>query len=163
MFQNEPSERDKLIVARIRPLRMVCMAFAVVVAVCAVTAWMLVEGLGYRMDRGIPEAIPLSMTVFAMVLILLSSRLRTTLLRRAFPRSPVREIELGAVLSAYRQATLVSFAVLATCAVLAVLVAVFSGTAFYGICLCIAAGFAMFTRWPSFSDADRLARGRRSP
>jgi hypothetical protein len=163
MFLNEPSERDKLIVARLRPLRMVCMAFAVVVAVCAVTAWMLVEGLSYRMDRGIPEAIPLSMTVFAMVLILLSSRLRTTLLRRAFPRNPVLETDLGTVLSAYRQATLVSFAVLATCAVLAVLVAVFSGTAFYGICLCIAAGFAMFTRWPSFSDADRLARGRRSP
>lgn len=163
MFLNEPSERDKLIAARLRPLRMVCAAFAVVVAACAVAAWMLVEGLGYRMNRGIPEAIPLSMTVFAMVLILLSSRLRSTLLRRAFPRNPVREIELGTVLSAYRQATLVSFAVLTTCAVLAILVALFSGTAFYGICLCIAAGFAMFTRWPSAYDADRLARGRRSP
>lgn len=163
MFLNEPSERDKLIVARLRPLRVICMALAVVVAICAVAAWMLVEGLGYRMDRGIPEAIPLSMTVFAMVLILLSSRLRSTLLRRGFPHNPVMEIELGSMLSAYRQATLVSFAVLTTCAVLAVLVALFSGTAFYGICLCIAAGFAMFTRWPSFSDADRLARGRRSP
>ena len=164
MFLNEAfEERITLIKTRLRSLRMICMALAVVVAVCAVAAWMLVEGLGYRMDRGIPEAIPLSMTVFAMVLILLSSRLRTTLLRRAFPRHPVGEIELGTALSAYRQATLVSFAVLTTCAVLAVLVAVFSGTAFYGICLCIAAGFAMFTRWPTTDDADRLARGRRSP
>jgi hypothetical protein len=163
VFQNEPSERDKVITARLRPVRMICVALAVVVAVCAVTAWMLVEGLGYRMDGGIPEAIPLSMTVFAMVLILLSSRLRSTLLRRAVPRNPVVETDLGTVLSAYRQATLVSFAVLTTCAVLAVLVALFSGTAFYGICLCIAAGFAMFTRWPNLHDADRLARGRRSP
>lgn len=163
MFLNEPSERDKLIVARLRPLRRICRVLAGVVALCAVVAWMLVEGLGLRQEQAIPKAIPLSMTVFAMVLILLSSRLRTSLLRRAFPRNPVLEVDLGTLLAAYRQATLVSFAVLTSAALLAIPVALFSGTAFYGIFLCIAAAFAMFTRWPSVLDADRLARGRRSP
>ncbi|HYU34895.1 MAG TPA: hypothetical protein VEW48_22315 [Thermoanaerobaculia bacterium] len=163
MFQTGPSEQEKRIVARIRPLRIVCGVLAGMVGACAVTAWMLVEGLGLRSYQAVPEAVPLGLTVFVMVMILLSSRLRTTVLRRAFPRSPGAEIDLEAVLSAYRQATLLSFAVLTTAAVLAVLVALFTGIAFYGIFLCIAAAFAMLTRWPNLRDADRLARGRRSP
>ena len=163
MFQTEPSEQEKRIAARIRPLRRICIALAAVVAICVVTAWMLVEGLGVRLTQGMPDAVPLSLTVLTMVLILLSSRLRSSILRRAFPRDPAAEVNLEALLSAYSQATLVSFGVLTAAAILAVVVAVFSGTAFYGIFLCLAAAFAMFTRWPSLLDADRLARGRRSP
>jgi hypothetical protein len=163
VFQTGPSEQEKRIAARIRPLRVMCSVLAGVVGLCAVTAWMLVEGLGFRWNQGIPDLVPLSLTVFSMVLILLSSRLRTSLLRRAFPRTPAGEISLETLLSAYQQASLVSFAILTAAAILAVLVALFSGTAFYGVFLCIAAGFAMFTRWPSLRDADRLARGRRSP
>jgi hypothetical protein len=163
VFQTGPSEQEKRIAERLGPLRVMCGALAGVVGVCAVTAWMLVEGLGVRLNQRVPQAVPLSLTVFSMVMILLSSRLRTTLLRRAFPQSSAVKINLETLLSAYQQASLVSFAVLTTAAVLAVLVAVFSGTAFYGIFLCIAAAFAMFTRWPSLRDADRLARGRRSP
>lgn len=163
MFQTGPSEQEKRIEERIRPVRVMCGVLAGLVGVCAVTAWMLVEGLGLRWNQGIPDAVPLSLTVFAMVLILLSSRLRTSLLRRAVPRAPSSEINLDTLLSAYSQASLVSFAVLTAAAVLAVLVALFSGTAFYGIFLCIAAAFAMFTRRPSLRDADRIARGRRSP
>jgi hypothetical protein len=95
-------------------------------------------------------------------MILLSSRLRKSLLRRAVPRAPSAEINLETLLAAYRQASLASFAVLTAAAILAVLVALFSGTAFYGIFLCVAAAIAMFTRWPSLRDADRIARGRRS-
>lgn len=163
MFQTGPSEQEKRIAARIQPLRVICGALAGIVGACAVTAWMLVEGLGIRLNQGVPEALPLSLTVFAMVMILLSSRLRTSLLRRAIPRTPSSEINLESLLTAYQQASLVSFAVLTAAAVLAVLVALVSGTAFYGIFLCVAAGIAMFTRWPSLRDADRIARGRRSP
>ncbi len=163
MFQTEPSEQEKRITARIRPLRVMCGVLAGMVGACAVTSWMLVEGLGVRLNQRVPDAVPLSLTVFAMVMILLSSRLRTTLLRRAVPRAPSSEVNLETLLAAYQQASLVSFAVLTAAAVLAVLVAFFSGTAFYGIFLCIAAAIAMFTRWPSLRDADRIARGRRAP
>lgn len=163
MFQTGPTEQEMRIAARIRPLRVVCGVLAGLVGACAVAAWMLVEGLGMRLNQGVPEALPLSLTVFSMVMILLSSRLRTSLLRRAIPKTPSAEIQLETLLSAYRQASLVSFAVLTAAAILAVLVALFSGTAFYGIFLCVAAAVAMFTRWPSLRDADRIARGRRSP
>lgn len=163
MFQTGPSEQEKQIAERLQPVRVMCGALAGVVGVCAVAAWMLVEGLGVRLSQGVPDVVPLSLTVFSMVMILLSSRLRTTLLRRGFPQNPELKINLETLLSAYRQASLVSFAVLAAAGVLAVLVALFSGIAFYGIFLCLAAAFAMFTRWPSLRDADRLARGRRSP
>lgn len=163
MFQTEPSEQEKRIAARIRPLRVMCGALAGVVGACAVAAWMLVEGLGVRWSQGVPDAVPLSLTVFSMIMILLSSRLRTSLLRRAVPRAPSSEVNLEILLAAYQRASLVSFAVLTAAAILAVLVALFSGTAFYGIFLCIAAAIAMFTRWPNLHDADRIARGRRSP
>jgi len=163
VFQTGPTEQEMRIAVRIRPLRVMCGVLAGVVGVCAVTAWMLVEGLGIRWTQGVPDAVPLGLTVFTMMLILLSSRLRSSLLRRAFPKTPGVEINLETLLNAYQQATLVSFAVLTAAAFLAVLVALFSGTAFYGIFLCIAAAFAMFTRWPNLHDADRLARGRRSP
>ncbi len=163
MFQTGPTEQEKRIAERIRPLRVMCGVLAGMVGACAMAAWMLVEGLGVRWNRGVPDAVPLSLTVFSMVMILLSSRLRTSLLRRAIPRTPSPEINLEAVLSAYRQASLMSFAVLTAAAILAVLVALFSGIAFYGIFLCVAAAIAMFTRWPGLRDADRIARGRRSP
>jgi hypothetical protein len=163
VFQIGPSEQETRIAARLRPLRVMCSVLAGMVGACAVAAWMLVEGLGVRLSQGVPEALPLSLTVFSMIMILLSSRLRTSLLRRAIPRMPTAEINLETLLSAYQQASLASFAVLTAAAILAVLVALFSGTAFYGIFLCIAAGVAMFTRWPSLRDADRIARGRRSP
>lgn len=163
MFQTGPTEQQQRITVRLQPLRVVCAVLAGAVGLCAVTAWMLVEGLGYRLSQGMPDVVPLSLTVFAMVLILLSSRLRTTLLRRALPRNPAAEIDLETLLASYQRATLVSFAVLTAAAILAILVALTSGTVFYGIFLCIAAAIAMFTRWPSPTDADRIARGRRSP
>jgi hypothetical protein len=163
VFETGPSEQEKQIAARLRWVRLVCGTLAGAVGVCAVAAWMLVEGLRLRWNQGVSDAVPLSLTVFSMVLILLSSRLRSSLLRRALPRSPGAPINLETLLNAYGQASLLSFAVLTAAAILAVLVALFSGTAFYGIFLCIAAAFAMFTRWPNLRDADRLARGRRSP
>ncbi len=163
MFEIEPEEQKKRIAECVEPLRTVCGVMAIAVGASAMAAWLLVEGRGIRWDQGVPKALPLGLTIGAMILILLSSRLRTTVLRRAFPRTPEVEIRLDTFLEAYRRATLVSFAALAAAAMLAVLVALFSGTAFYGMFLCLAAGFAMFTRWPSLHDASRLVRGRRAP
>ena len=162
MFEIEPEEQKKQIAECVEPLRTVCGVLAIAVGTSAMAAWMLVEGRGVRWDQ-VPKALPLGLTIGAMILILLSSRLRTTVLRRAFPRTPGVEIRLDSFLAAYRRATLASFATLAAAAALAVLVALFSGTAFYGMFLCLAAGFAMFTRWPSLHDASRLFRGRRTP
>lgn len=128
-----------------------------------VLSWLLVEGLGIRFNQGVPDAVPIVLTAVAMVLILLSSRLRTTILRGSIPRNPAIPIDVEKVLRAYRKATLASFATLVAASLLGLLIALLSGIAFYGIFLCIAAAFAMFTRWPRLVDADRISRGLRSP
>ncbi len=163
MFNREPSERDRLIAARLRPLRRICGVLAGFVAAYAVATWFLVEGLSIRWGTTVPRELPVVLTVLAMILILLSSRLRTSLLRGGFNRDPSVSIQLESVLAAYSRATLASFAALEAAALVGILIALLSGTVFYGIFLCIAAGFAMFTRWPRERDADRLASGRRSP
>jgi hypothetical protein len=107
-----------------------------------------------------PAALPLSLSLFAAILILLSSRIRWSILRRAFPRSAALSIDPEAVLAAYSRATLVSFAILETAALVGVLVALASGSAAYGIVLCLASAFGMLTRWPRAGEVDRLVRGR---
>lgn len=163
MFNRQPTERDLLIAARIRTLRRICGVLAGFVAAYAVATWFLVEGLTIRWNAAVPREVPVVLTMLAMVLIMLSSRLRTSLLRGAFPRTPGIPIDLERFLAAYQRATLASFAALEAAALVGVLIALLSGTVFYGIFLCLAAGFAMFTRWPRERDADRLASGRRSP
>lgn len=163
MFTREPSERDRLIAARLRPLRRICGVLAGFVAAYGVATWFLVEGLSIRWKNAVPREVPVILAILAMALILLSSRLRTSLLRGAFPRGPGAQIHLERVLEAYWRATLASFAALEAAALVGVLIALFSGIVSYGIFLCAAAGFAMFTRWPRELDADRLASGRRAP
>ncbi|HEX7184895.1 MAG TPA: hypothetical protein VF756_23920 [Thermoanaerobaculia bacterium] len=163
MFLRGPSEHEQRITAHLRPLRTACAVLAGAVGLCVVLSWLLVEGLGIRFNQGVPDAVPIVLTAVAMVLILLSSRLRTTILRGSIPRNPAIPIDVEKVLRAYRKATLASFATLVAASLLGLLIALLSGIAFYGIFLCIAAAFAMFTRWPRLVDADRISRGLRSP
>jgi hypothetical protein len=162
MFNLTPIDPDGRIAKSLRPLRILCGALAAAVALYAVLSWVLLEGLAYRPWPGIPPALPVSMTVFAMIMILLSSRLRTNILRKALP-SPGLPASLDRVLEAYRRATLISFVVLEGAAILGLVVALLSGTAFYGIVLGAASLVSMLTRWPQVNDVDRIARGRRSP
>lgn len=157
---------DPKIVEGLRTLRGICLVLAVAVGLYAVLTWFLVEGFQLS-PKGMPEVVPVSLTFLAMVLILLSSRLRTSILRGAL-RSGLRSsqllgVNLDTLIAAYRRATLVSFLILEFAALLGLLIGLLSGIAFYGIFLCAASLFAMVTRWPRPEEVDRLARGRATP
>ncbi len=97
------------------------------------------------------------------MLILLSSRVRSAPVRRAIPRSAALPIQPDAVLAAYKRGTLQSFAILDFAALLGIGESVITGSAAYGIILCMASALAMLTRWPRASEVDRLIRGRAKP
>lgn len=151
------------IAARLAPLRRICTALACTVWAYAILAWLLVDYRGTRPLTDIPDPVLLSLTGLTAILILLSSRVRTTILRRALPRNPALPINGDAVLGAYQRGTLLSFALLETAAVLGLMIALLSGRSTYGIVLCGAALIGMLTRWPREVEADRLMRGRASP
>jgi len=145
----------------LRSVTRVCSALIAAVALYAAAAWTL-AGSGAAAS-GLPASVPLSLSLLAAILILLSSRLRSTVLRRAFPRSAALAVDPGLVLGAYQRATLLSFAMLEAAALLGLLVAFTSGSAIYGSVLCAASAFGMATRWPRASEVDRLVRGRARP
>jgi hypothetical protein len=148
---------------RLRPVARICASLAGSVVLFAVLSWVLVRQTGGRSLPGLTPNVPVAIALLAAMLILLSSRFRSTVLRRAFPRSAALAVNPDAVLAAYQRATLVSFAILAVAALLGLLVALASGSAFYGIILCIASAFGMLTRWPRAAEVDRLVRGRAKP
>lgn len=139
------------------------MALAATVLLYAVAGWFLIEGFQLRPFGKVPAVLPVSMTFFAAVLILLGSRLRTAILRAGLPSSRLFPTDLNNLVSAYQRATLVSFAVLELAALMGLLVALLSGSSFYGVVLCLASLFSMLLRWPKAHEVDRLARGRVSP
>lgn len=143
---------------RLRPLRRICAALAAGVALFAILSWLLVRQAGEAVP-GTPPAVPLTLSLLAGILILLSSRFRSSILRRAFPRSPVLPVGSEAVLAAYGRATLVSFVLLEAATLLGLVVALVSGSATYGVVLCAAGAFGMATRWPRAAEVDRLVRG----
>ena len=148
---------------RLRRLRTACTALAATVLAFAVAGWFLIEGFQLRPFGKVPEALPLSMTFLAAVLILLASRLRSAILRGALPSNRLLPIDLGNLMSAYQRATLLSFAILEMAALMGLLVALLSGSSFYGVVLCVASFLSMLLRWPKARELDRLARGRLVP
>jgi hypothetical protein len=156
-------EQLERIAARLAPLRRICTALACSVWAYAVISWLLVDYRGTRPVAGIPDAVLLSLTGLTAVLILLSSRVRTMILRRALPRNPALPVDGEAVLGAYQRGTLLSFVFLESAAVLGLAIALLAGRSSYGIVLCGAALVGMLTRWPREVEADRLMRGRASP
>lgn len=144
-------------------LRLICKVLAAFVLAYGVAGWFLIEGFQLRPFGKVPEALPLSLTFLAAVMILLASRLRTAILRSGLPSNRMIPADMGNLLSAYQRATLVSFAVLEIAALMGLLVALLSGSAFYGVVLCVASFLSMLLRWPRARELDRLARGRISP
>lgn len=144
-------------------LRIICKVLAALVLAYGVAGWFLIEGFQLRPFGKVPDALPLSMTFLAAVLILLASRLRTAILRSGLPSNRMIPSDMGNLMSAYQRATLVSFAVLEIAALMGLLVALLSGSAFYGVVLCLASFLSMLLRWPKAQELDRLARGRVSP
>jgi len=148
---------------RLRRLRTACVVLAGCVLAYGIAGWFLIEGFQLRPFGKVPEALPVSITFLAAVLILLASRLRTGILRSGLPSNRMIATDLGNLMSAYQRATLVSFAVLELAALMGLLVALLSGSSFYGVVLCVASFLSMLLRWPNAYEIDRLARGRVSP
>lgn len=148
---------------RLRPVARAGSALAGTAGVFAILSWVLTRQAGGRPVPGLSPAVPLSLSLLAAMLILLSSRFRSSILRRAFPRSTALPVNPETVLAAYGRATLVSFAILETAALLGLGVSLVTGSAFYGIILCAAGALGMLTRWPRATEVDRLLRGRAKP
>ena len=148
---------------RLRPVTRTCTALAGSVALYAILSRCLTHQAGGRPAPGLPSSVPLGLALLAAVLILLSSHLRSSILRRAFPRSAALQPNPDAVLASYGRAVLASFAILEVAALLGLGISLTSGSAYYGIVLCVASLFGMLTRWPRASEVDRLLRGRVSP
>jgi hypothetical protein len=147
---------------RLRPTARRCGALALSVVSFAVLIWVLMrQGIG--VVPGLPAAVPLALSLLAAMLILLSSRFRSSILRKAFPRSVELAIDPEVVIAAYQRATRISFVILEAAALVGLVVALTSGSAGYGIVLCAASLFGMLSRWPRASEVDRLVRGRAAP
>jgi hypothetical protein len=159
----EIPDTERFLADRLRRLRMVCKALAATVLGYGLLGWFLIEGFQLRPFGKVPDALPVVLTFFAAVLILLGSRLRTALLRPGLPSHRALPVSWDNLISAYQRATLVSFAVLEGAAVMGLLVALLSGSSFYGVVLCLAALVSMLLRWPKPTELDRLARRRVSP
>ena len=144
----------------LRTLHVVCAAMA-----ASVTLLGFVAGLTVRMGAepvgGLPPGLPLSLTMAAIVLIILASRLRTGLLRRA--AAPWAAPGPAAAFAAYRHATLVSFALLEGAGVLGLVLALITGSARNGLVLCAASLAAMLVRWPRAGELARVGRRCEAP
>src|SRR4051812_49973451 len=70
---------------RLRPVTRICAALAGSVALFAVLSWFLTREAGGHPVPGLPPSVPLGLALLAAVLILLSSRLRSSILRRGLP------------------------------------------------------------------------------
>jgi len=161
-FKN-PFEQETLLAPRLLALRRLCTVLAVSVLLLLVITAFLLSNNPRPASFYLPDAVPISLTLFSMILILLSSRLRSAIVRRAIPRNPVLKPETETVLAAYKRGTLVSFLLLETAALIGIGVALVSWTLFYGLILCIAVLFAMLTRWPNAAQLGRILRGRSVP
>ena len=148
---------------RLRPTARICAVLAGVVVFIAVLCWFLIHMAGGRPWPGIPTSVPLMLSMFGAVLILLTTRFRSSMLRRAFPRSAELTVNPDTVIATYRKATVASFLVLEVAALVGLLLTLTSGVATYGIILCGVVLFAMFIRWPRATEVDRLIRGRLAP
>lgn len=149
--------------SRLRALRAICLSLAASVVLSAGLSWLLVRIVAIDLSAGLPGAVPLTLTALAMILILLSSRLRGSVLRGALPRPPGLAVNEETIVAAYKRATLISFALLEGAGALGLLVGLLTGEASYGMALAGAALVGMATRWPNEGELDRILRGRLVP
>lgn len=100
----------------------------------------------------------------ALILILLSSRLRTRVLKQGLAVSRFHPDRASAVLAdAYRRATLVSLALLEGAALLGFVLSLLTGSSRYGVIFSLLCLLAMLTRWPREHELRRLLDGRLRP
>lgn len=140
----------------LRTLHILCGAMAASMVLLALTGWLALRS-GARSVPALP-GLPLSLTSAAVVLILLASRIRSGLLRRAV--TPWAAPGLAAAFAVYRRATVASFALLAAAGVLGLILALVTGSARNVLVLCAASLIGMLVRWPRAAELTRLARRR---
>lgn len=153
-------ERERQLAVRLTRIQQICRSLALCVVACAGLIWFFVYGETFRPIPGVPPSLPLSLAIFSMILILLGSRLRSAIVRRAFPGHPGLQANPETVIAAYQKAALVGFVLLDVAALIGLVISTLSGSAFYGLVLCGAALLGMLARWPRASELDRLLRGR---
>ena len=153
--------------ANLRQLQTVCTAMAASVPLFAL-AGSLALGAQSEPPPGLPTGLLMSLTGVGIVLILLASRIRSGLLRRAafasataVPGSP--EADAGQLLDAYARANLVSFALLEGTAIVGLVLELMTGSVRYGLVLYAASLVSMLVRWPRQGELARLARRRSEP
>ncbi len=166
-FSQRESERERFIAGRLRPIRIVCMALAGASLAYGILGWFLIEGFQMRPFGRLPRPVPLALSFLAMVMILLGSRIRTSILRSGLPSGLMRStgvpVNLESLIPAYIRATLVSFALLEAAALIGLMIALFAESSFYGMVFSVGSFLSMLLRWPKAEEVDRLARGRISP
>lgn len=148
----------------LRGVRLAALAMAASLLIAVALSVWAVPALGrWPLPASDPLVWPLVGT--ALILILLSSRLRTVILRRARRALPPADeaTSRAALAAAYGRASLASLALLEAAGLLGLLVSFLSGTARYGVVFGLAGLFAMLTRWPRRWDLERLLAGRFRP
>jgi hypothetical protein len=137
--------------------RVLCGALAASSALMAFVAWLVVGSQGPR-PAGPPAVpgLPLALTAAAAVLLLLASRLRINLLRRIPARGPGAAVEPGPVLAAYQRASILSYALLETVAILGFTLTLVTGEVRYALIFSFAAVLSILVRWPRQAEIDRL-------
>lgn len=148
----------------LRTLRTICAVLAASVLGLAVATWLMLRS-GRPPDPRLPSGALLGIVLLAIVLILLASRLRAGMLRRAarpapHPGGPPEE---RAVAAAYSRATLLTFALLEAAALVGFALAVLTASARYGLVLYAASLVSMLVRWPREAELARLIRRRAVP
>jgi hypothetical protein len=161
-----PGEPPSPVHPRLATLRVTCAGLLFSSTLMGILSWVMVEQMGVRAPVQNLPGLPLSLTVAATILLLLGSRLRSGLLRRVPPPGP----DSGAagpepagpepVLAAYQRATLVSFALFESAAILGLILALITGQIRYGLILSLAAVLSMLVRWPRQAELERLLRRR---
>jgi hypothetical protein len=166
-----------LVAGRLQGLASVCAALlAGVVLDFALLVWQAGRG-GAGDWMASPETLPFSLALGAMILILLSSGVRSKILRQALasgeegeqeePQTRQEERlarpEAGPLLAAYTRATLASFAILELAAAIGLGAALANGSVFYGLIICATSAAGMLARWPRRAVLEVMISTQRMP
>ncbi len=116
---------------------------------------------GLRLQGAIADTVTWPLLGVALILILLSSRLRSRILKEGVAVSRFHPDRAPAVLTgAYRRASVASLAVLEGAALLGLVLSLVTGSPRYGAVFGLLCFLAMLTRWPRERELSRLIDGR---
>lgn len=144
--------------ARLRAARLAAFAMAASLGVSILVSRFVAPAWAPRGMGG--DLVVLPLTGLALVLLLMSSRMRSFLLRRA--PAPILDPQGAGFAAVYRRASLLSLALLEAAGLLGGLLSFLSGLPRYGVVFGAACLLAMLTRWPREGELRRWL-ARRAP